>query len=456
LGEKQIPEDAYCGIHTARSLENFQISSLRFQKKFCWALAAIKLSCAKANLELNLLENKKAEAIAAACTEIMNGKLLENLSLDIFQAGSGTSTNMNFNEVIANRALEILGEKKGSKNIIHPNDDVNMGQSTNDIIPTTMRISSYALLLELIPVAENLHKTLVKKAEEFKRIIKSGRTHLQDAVPITLGQEFRAYADAIGKDIQRLRDNQKFVRKLSIGGNAVGTGLNTYPEFQEIAVKYINEVTALVFEVSEDKIEGVQFLTDITALSSSLKILSLDLNKISNDLRLLSSGPNTGLKEINLPAVEPGSSIMPGKINPSVAEALNMVCYKVQGNDLAISTACQAAQFELNTNMPLIAYSIIESLEILKNAIRTFDEKCVSGITANEEICREYFESSMGIATALNPYLGYDKVAEIVKEAVRQKKTIREIILERGYMAKKLVDELLDPETITRPNLKRK
>ncbi len=363
---------------------------------------------------------------------------------------------MNINEVIANLAVEILENKKENfgKKIIHPNDDVNKGQSTNDVMPSAMKISAYLLSENLICALENLENVLSNKGNEFKDILKSGRTHLQDAVPMTVGQEFQAYSRAIEKDIGRVNFAGKFLEELAIGGNAIGTGINTPPKFREIIIKHLNFYLKRNFVPAKNGIESVQFLTDIANFSSALKMLAIDLNKISNDLRLLNSGPYTGFSEIFLPAVEPGSSIMPGKINPSICEAINQVCFKVFGNDLTITTSCAAGQLELNTHMPIIAYSLIESIKILTNGINIFAEKAVKGIKANEERCKFYAEHSLSLITALNPILGYDKCAEIAKEAKRTNKSIKEIIIEKKYLSKEEVDKFLNAKFLTGQNLK--
>jgi len=452
LGEKEIQDNLYYGIHTARSIENFQISGIKNNSEFIKAIALLKIACAKANIGLGLLDKKKGSAIISASLEILNGNLNSQFPLDIFHAGSGTSLNMNVNEVIANKALELMQKKKGTK-LIHPNDHVNMGQSTNDIIPSAIRISSLKLLKNLEKELKNLIDSLIKKSNEFKYIIKSGRTHLQDAVPITLGQEFHAYASALSKHLKRLIHCKEFLLYLGIGGNAVGTGLNTRPNFRKLVISHLCQSTKENFKVTLDGIESTQFLTDVLSLSSSLKLIAVDLNKIANDLRLLSSGPKTGFNEIILPAVEPGSSIMPGKTNPSILESLNMVCHKVIGNDTTITISCASGQLELNTHMPIIAHSIFESLAILTSSIKNFNHKCIIGILANKEKCSYYFENSMSIATALNPYLGYDKVAEIVKEAIKRNKTIKEMLIEKKIMKKMEIEKIFNPKSITIPNL---
>tara|TARA_Y100000294_G_C8569579_1_gene342274 strand:+ start:4674 stop:6050 length:1377 start_codon:yes stop_codon:yes gene_type:complete len=449
MGSLKVPADAYFGVHTQRSFNNFQISGIEWNPQILISITLLKLACAKANNELKLLDNKKANAIAKACNEIIEGKFYDQFPLDIFQTGSGTSTHMNVNEVIANLANEIL---KGSK--VHPNDDVNKGQSTNDIIPSSIRMASILLLDDLIENLASLKNGFNKKGNQFSKILKSGRTHLQDAVPITLGQEFNAYATTMGKHIERLKETKKYVKVLGMGGTAVGTGINTSPRFRKLIIKHLNKETKLNFSITKDGIESTQFLTDIAALSSVLKLIAIDMNKISNDLRLLSSGPKTGLNEINLPAMEPGSSIMPGKINPAICEVVNMVCHQVIGNDTAITLSCMSGNLELNTHMPIIGHNIIESIGILTNASKTFADKCISGITANKETCEAYAAMSPSLATALNPYLGYDKVALLVKESLKTNKSVKELVLEKKLMSKKELDRVLDPKKLTRPNLR--
>ncbi len=456
MGELNVPEKAYYGVHTQRSVHNFQISSLKWNPRILKAIAQLKKACAKANYDLELLDEKKAKAISKACSEIIKGKLSDQFPLDIFQAGSGTSTNMNVNEVIANRAAQILGGKRGERSLVHPNDDVNKGQSTNNVIPSAIRVACVQACDLLEQELISLKESLKLKSEEFSSVLKSARTHLQDAVPITLGQEFNAYATAMGKHVHRVRETKLYLRVLGIGGNAVGTGLNTYPEFRERIIVHLRSDTKKEFQVTEDGIESTQFLTDIAGLSGILKLIAIDLNKIANDLRLMSSGPKTGLKEIDLPAVEPGSSIMPGKINPSIAEAVNMACHHVIGNDSSITMSCASGNLDLNTHMPIIGHSVIESLEILAHTIQTFSEKCISGITVNNDNCQYYVEHSMALATALNPHMGYDKAAAIVKESLKTGKTIKELVLKKKLLSKKELDKILDPSTLTSPNLKRK
>lgn len=456
LGELTVPANALYGVHTQRSLHNFQISGRRLHPAQIKALAQIKQACAEANMELGSLDKKKGKAIVETCKEIAAGLHHEAIPLDIFQAGSGTSSNMNVNEVIANRAAELLGGKRGDRGFVHPNDDVNKGQSTNNVFPSSIRVAALDLSAGLLASLKVLVSSLEKKARQFKRIVKSGRTHLQDAVPVTLGQAFQAHASALRKDMERIRDTGKFLRALGVGGNAVGTGLNTYPEFRPLIMKHLSKITGRKFEVPVDPIETTQYLTDMAHLSAVARLTAIDTGKLCNDLRLLVSGPNTGLNEISLPPVEPGSSIMPGKINPSICEAVNMTCLQVIGNDGAVSAAAAAGQLELNTHMPVLGWNLLDSLDILAQACRHLATKCVDGITANAERCRWYVENSPSIATALNPYIGYDKAAGVVKESLKTKKPIPQVILEMGYLTPSQLKVVLDPAAMTQPNLKRK
>ncbi len=451
FGEMQVPDDAYYGVHTLRSMLNFNVAKKPYPSQMIQALVKLKMACARANAKMGALPLQKAQAIEKACRRILSGEFSDQFPVDLFQAGSGTSSNMNSNEVIANIAAEILGGKKGDRHLVHPNDDVNRGQSTNDLTPSAIKVASYELSDALVASLASLIASLQKKEQEFSTIIKSGRTHLQDAVPITLGQEFSAYARALEKAKSRIERSKQSLRELAVGGNAIGTGINTKKELRKTIIDELNDITKKDFLSAQDGIEAVQSLTDVADYSSSLKLLSLDLLKFANDLRLLTSGPNTGFNEIKLPAVEPGSSIMPGKINPSICEAANMACMQVLGYDHAIALAVGAGQLELNTHMPLIGHNIIESTQILDRCCAMLSEKCVKGIVANEEMCRKHFESSGALATLLNPKFGYDKVAELVKESLQRKMTLREIILEKKLMPEEEFDELLLEST--KPNL---
>jgi fumarate hydratase class II len=450
LGDVHVPKDAYWGAQTQRAVENFPISGLRLQSAFVRAQAIIKRACAKANMELGELDNEIGEAIVKAAEEVLDGKLLDQFVVDVYQAGAGTSQNMNANEVIANRAIELLGSRKGDYSLVHPNDHVNRGQSTNDTIPTAMHISGLEEIThKLLPALETLREALEGKAREFDPIIKAGRTHLQDAVPMRLGQEFGAYARTIELGIERIEKNAEELKELAIGGNAVGTGINTPSGYKELAVKYINEVTKLDFRPAKNPFEAIQNRDAVVNVSGALRTVATSLIKIADDLRLLSSGPKTGLNEIVLPAVQPGSSIMPGKVNPVLAEMMNMVCYGVMGCDHVVARAGQAGQLELNVMMPVIAYYFLHAIEILANGAKAFTERCVRGITANQEACRTYAESTPQVVTALSPYIGYEKAAEVLKEALAQNKTIREVVQEKGLLPPEKLEEALDLRRLT-------
>lgn len=446
LGELQVPNDALYGIHTARSIANFDSAGEPVPIEIIYAMVKLKQACAAANAELGLLEVKKAVAIADACGDVLSGKYDDQFPIDVFQAGSGTSSNMNVNEVLANLAGKELGGQLGDRTV-HPNDDVNKGQSTNNIFPSAIRVAAVELTGPLLAALDDLFQGLETKADEFSKIRKSGRTHLQDAVPVTLGQEFGAWAQALRKAERRIAFACMNLMELGVGGNAVGTGVNAPAAFREQIIPALNQATAQEYRIAENGIEITQFLTDMAAFSASLKMLAIDLNKMVNDLRLLSSGPNTGIGEINLPAVEPGSSIMPGKINPSICEAANMACMQVIGNDAAVAAACAAGQLELNTHMPVTGTNIVKSLKILIRTCVALTVKCVSGITANEEVCRRNFERSAGLPTILNPVLGYDQVAVLVKESLRSGKTLAELVCEKELISDAEFSTLINNST---------
>ncbi len=453
LGHVKVPADAFHGAQTQRAVENFPISGLKINSVFIDSYAQIKKAAALTNAELGVLDKIIARAIAKAADEILSGKLKEHFVVDIFQAGAGTSFNMNTNEVLANRAIEILGGKKGDYRKVSPNDHVNMAQSTNDTYPTAMRISSLRMLKQLLPVIKNFEKTLQRKSKEFNKVIKSGRTHLQDASPITLGQEFSGYAETMDKHYEIISSTQKHLAELGLGGTAVGTGLNTHVKYRAIVVKKLISLTGLKLKPSKNYFDAMQSMLPFTELSSALKNFAVDLSRISSDIRLLASGPTSGFGEIILPAVQPGSSIMPGKVNPSMAEMMNMVCFQVMGNDITVTLASQAGQLELNVMMPVIIYNLLWSMEILKNGLREFDKRCVSGIKADKKKCLEYAERSISIVTALNPIIGYMRAAEIAKEAVRTGKSIIEVIKEKKILSEKELKKVLDLKKLTQPGL---
>jgi aspartate ammonia-lyase len=451
LGSKEVPESAVYGIHTVRSLENFEAGGEPMPMEIIHGMVKLKWACARANAGLGLLADDKARAIVKACERILAGEFADQFPVDVFQAGSGTSSNMNVNEVVANIAAEELGGKRGDRGRVHPNDDVNRGQSTNNTFPSAIKIAAVELGAKLLASLRKLEDVLRAKGSEFADILKSGRTHLQDAVPVTLGQEFSAYAFALDKAGKRIELARAKLHKLGVGGNAIGTGVNTKKEFRPLIIRELSLLTGETYESVENGIEATQFLTDLAEMSSALKLLALDVQKICNDLRLLASGPNTGFGEIELPAAEPGSSIMPGKVNPSICEAANMACMQVQGNDLAVAIACGAGQLELNTHMPLIGLNLVKSLKILDRTCAMLAEKCVAGITADRDACARYFETSAGLATVLNPKLGYDRVAELVKESRRTGKTLRQLVVEHKIVSEQELDEIL--KRSTGPNL---
>lgn len=451
LGEMEVPEDAYYGVQTARAVLNFPISGLRAHPEFIRAIALIKVAAARTNLQLGYLDETKAKIIVEVATAVANGEFNDHIVVDVFQAGAGTSLHMNVNEVIANRGCELLGGKKGNYHLLSPNDHVNMGQSTNDVIPTAMRLAALALSPGLLQALEKLEQSLERKTREFDPILKSGRTHLQDAVPIRLGQEFSGYTRAIQKLRSQIAHAFRALEELGIGGSAVGTGVNTHPDYRGVIVTFLSQLIGFDLKPAENMFEAMQSMAPFTEVSGALRNLMVELTRISNDLRLLASGPNTGLNEIVLPAVQPGSSIMPGKVNPVMAEMLNMVCYHVIGNDTCVMMASQAGQLELNVMMPIIAHNLLESLTILKNAINIFPEKCIDGITANVEICNRYADSTLGLATVLNPFIGYLAAAEVVKESLKTGKSIKEIVKERKLLSDEDFAKLFDPPNLTEP-----
>jgi aspartate ammonia-lyase len=428
LGERLVPVDAMYGVQTLRSKENFQISELRMHPSLITAFAEIKLAAAEANIKIGELDADVGGAIAVAAKEIIAGQWRDQFDLDVFQAGAGTSYNMNVNEVVANRALEILGFARGDHEKINPNDHVNKSQSTNDTMPTAMRIAASRMLRDLIMAVDSLASSLEQKAEEFKKIQKSGRTHLHDAIPMTLGDEFAAYAGNVRRSCARLQASESSLLEISIGGTAVGTGTNTKPKYKKLAIERLSKITGLPLRACANAVELTQSLGDFVALSAMLRCLAVELSKIANDLRLLNSGPHTGLNEIELPAVQPGSSIMPGKVNPALAEMLNMVCFHVIGQDVAIAMCGEAGQLELNVMMPYVAYALLESLQVLQSAVRGFDEKCVRVIRANEERCREFSERTVGRAALYNDELGFMGASELAKRAIETGKPVDELI----------------------------
>ncbi|MFN7945416.1 MAG: aspartate ammonia-lyase [Blastocatellia bacterium] len=428
LGEVRLPLNALYGAQTARALDNFQISRLRFHPLLTVAFAEIKKAAAETHLETGSPDPQIGAAIIAAADEIIAGQWRDQFSLDVFQAGAGTSLNMNVNEVIANRALEIIGAQRGDQARIHPNDHVNKSQSTNDTMPTAMRTTMLRLLTPLLQTLAQLAASMQAKAAEFADVVKSGRTHLHDATPITLGQEFSGYGENIARATDRLRACEMPLLEVPLGGTAVGTGVNTHPDYARLVVAKLGQITGLPLREARNRFQSMQSLGDFAALSGALRGLAIELSKIANDLRLLSSGPHTGLDEIALPAVQPGSSIMPGKVNPSIPEMLNLVCFHVIGHDTAIALCSEAGQLELNVMMPYVAYALSESLEVMTNAARTFDEKCVRGITANRERCRTYAQNTVGLAALLNEERGFMEAARLAQQAMQSGRSIQELI----------------------------
>lgn len=450
LGELEVPIEAHWGVQTQRAVENYPISGQTLGFEMVAACATIKLAAAKVNHQLGLLDAERAEAIMQAAREVREGQWSDHFVVDAFQAGAGTSFHMNVNEVLANRANEILGHPKGSYVRVHPNDHVNMGQSTNDVFPTCMRLALLVLLDALTAEAGRLAESLRRKAQEFDDVVKSGRTHLQDAVPVRLGQEFGAYAQAIAKGQRRLQTARNGLFELGIGGTATGTGLNTHPEYRSRMVAELAALTGQPLRPGENLFELMQSMTPFADVSAAIRSLALDATRIASDLRLLSSGPRTGLAEITLPAVQPGSSIMPGKVNPSIPEMVNQVCWHVIGADTAVAYAVQAGQLELNVMMPVIAYELVFCARIMTNAFKVFRERCVDGIQANRERCAQYADCTLGLATVLNPLIGYAAAAEVAKEAVRTGKSIVDVVRERGLMTPE-VEAALVPQAITEP-----
>jgi aspartate ammonia-lyase len=456
LGELQVPANAYYGVQTARAVANFPISGLRPNPAFVRATIQIKKAAAIVNSKLGQLPKEKADAIVKAADEILNGQLADQFVVDVFQAGAGTSHNMNTNEVLANRAIELLSDgegKRGDYKLINPNDHVNMAQSTNDVIPTAIRLAALELCEEFFPMLERLQHALAEKAREFDPYVKSGRTHLQDAVPIRLGQEFSAYAVSVGKHRGRLKAAADDLKELGIGGTAAGSGLNAHIRYSEEMAKQLSEQTGLQLTATRNAFETMQSMAPFVGVSSALRNLALDMIRIANDLRLLASGPRTGFAEIELPPVQPGSSIMPGKVNPVLAEMLDMVCFHVIGNDTTVAMASQAGQLELNVMMPVIAHDLLEALTVFRNALDAFAEKCVRGITADPERCREYAEKSLSLITALNPHVGYAKAAEIAKEMLKSNRGAREVTREMGLMKDEELDVVLNLESMTGPEI---
>jgi aspartate ammonia-lyase len=447
LGERKVPDKHYYGIQTLRAIENFNITGIPISHypRLIHSLAYIKKAAALTNLELGLLSPQVALAITQACDDILHGELLSEFVVDAIQGGAGTSTNMNANEVIANRALEHLGLAKGRYDVIHPLNYVNLSQSTNDVYPTALRLTLSMKLDGLVVEMQALQEALAKKGTDFSDVIKMGRTQLQDAVPMTLGQEFEAWGVMVGEDISRVREAQALIREINLGATAIGTGLNAPPRYAQLVTAKLREISGVPVIQSLNLVEATQDAGAYVQLSGVLKRVAVKLSKISNDLRLLSSGPRAGFGEINLPPMAPGSSIMPGKVNPIIPEVVNQVAFEVIGNDLTVTMAAEAGQLELNAMEPVIAYNLFSSMDMLGRACRTLVNKCILGITANREHCRQMVENSIGLVTALNPILGYDKTSQIAEQALRTGQSVVEIVLELGYMNREELEKVLSP-----------
>lgn len=452
IGDREVPADAYYGVQSFRAAENFRITGLDMHPEIIRSLAYIKKAAAITNCETGALDKRVAGAIVRACDELLGGMFLDDFIVDPIQGGAGTSLNMNANEVIANRAIEILGGVKGDYSLVHPNDHVNMSQSTNDVIPTAGKMTAYTLLIELKKQLQRLLEELIKKSEEFNHIIKVGRTQMQDAVPIRLGQEFEAYADAVMRDVRRIDRAFDEVRQVNLGGTAIGTGVNAGTDYINRIVDVLNEISGRDFIQAAGLIESTQNAEPFAAVSGAVKACAISLSKIASDLRLLSSGPRAGFGEISLPAKQNGSSIMPGKVNPVIPEVVNQVAFNVIGNDLTITMAAEAGQLELNAFEPIIFYNLFQSIDTLRYAVETFVDNCVSGITANEDRCGELLENSISVVTALAPAVGYQKAADIAKSALAENISVREAALKDGALSEEELSMLLDPEAMTRPS----
>jgi aspartate ammonia-lyase len=449
LGPVNVPSDAYYGVQTARAIDNFKISGIRACPLFIRSSGLVKWAAAVGNMKIGTLDRQKGDAICRAAEEVYSGKLLDQFPVDVFQAGAGTSHNMNANEVIANRAIELLGGQKGQYSLVHPNDDVNMGQSTNDFIPTVIRVTTLLLLKGLFEELDSLTLALGDLATKYSSVVKPGRTHLMDAAPIRYGQVFEGWRRTLSKDGERLRKASEMLIELNLGASAVGTGVNAEPEYVDEALRFLSTKTGFQFRSPASFVDVTQSMTDLLWVSSSLKALAVDVSKICNDLRLMNSGPVTGFGEVTLPAVQPGSSIMPGKVNPVIAECMNMICFHVMGSERAVEEAAHAGQMELNVMMPLIAYELSMSVEIMSNGLKMLREKLLTGLVIDVAREKRYLETSSGIALALNPYLGFDRTAEIVKEAMKRGISVRQVISEKKLMTEEEIDNVLDPYKMT-------
>lgn len=453
LGMREVPAHVYYGIQTLRAIENFPISGIKLSAfhHFLNALAYVKKSCALANCDLGVLEKTRADAIAAACDEVVDGELHNHFVVDMIQGGAGTSTNMNVNEVVANRALELMGHEKGDYQHLHPNDHVNLSQSTNDVYPTAIRLAVNLMLKDVLGAMNELKTALEEKEREFADVLKMGRTQLQDAVPMTLGQEFGAYAVMIAEDMDRLSEASDLLKEINLGATAIGTGINSPPGYADLVTQKLREVSGIPVVKSYNLVEATQDSGAYVQMSGVLKRIAVKLSKICNDLRLLSSGPRCGLQEIHLPPMQPGSSIMPGKVNPVIPEVVNQVCFEIIGNDITITMAAEAGQLELNVMEPIIALNLFQSFMMLRNACVILTSRCIRGIRADRERCRSYVENSIGLVTALNPLIGYERSVEIAQEALDTGQSVRDLVMKKGWVTRETLDELLRPENMTHP-----
>jgi aspartate ammonia-lyase len=455
LGERELPDSCYYGVQTLRGMENFPLSGIPIShfSHFVRSLAYVKKAAASANRELGVLQPERADAIIAACDEIIAGQWHSNFTVDMIQGGAGTSTNMNANEVIANRALELLGHRKGQYEHLHPNDDVNCSQSTNDAYPTAIKLGVILTMRDAISALRELREALEAKATEFGEVLKMGRTENQDAVPMTLGQEFGAYAVMIGDGIRYIERAGEELHEMNMGATAIGTGINSPPGYAELCTRRLAEISGLPLTLAANLVEATQDSGGFALMSSAMKTAAVQLSKICNDLRWLSSGPRCGLYEIRLPPMQPGSSIMPGKVNPVIPEVVSQVCYQIIGADVSVSMASEASELELNMAEPIIAFNLLFGLTLLRNAAVILNARCIAGIQANRERCLEYVRNSIGLVTALNPVLGYERSASIAKEALATGGSVYDLVLNKGWLAKEQLDDLLSPEEMTRPRV---
>jgi aspartate ammonia-lyase len=453
LGHREVPSTAYYGVHTLRAVENFPITgtTIAIYPDLIRALASIKQAAALANNELGLLDKERTDAIVKACEEVRAGKLHDQFVVDVIQGGAGTSTNMNANEVIANRALEMMGHAKGEYQHLHPNEHVNMSQSTNDVYPSALKVATYVGIFRLVDAMAKLRRAFEAKADEFSEVLKMGRTQLQDAVPMTLGQEFSTYAVMLGEDEERLKEAAMLIREINMGATAIGTGITAHPDYAGLVCRRLSEITGIPLITASNLVEATQDCGGFVQLSGVLKRVAVKLSKTCNDLRLLSSGPRAGLGEINLPPVQAGSSIMPGKVNPVIPEVVNQIAFEVIGNDLTVSFAAEGGQLQLNAFEPIIAHSLFKSVTHLRNGCQTLTERCVKGITANRQHLRATVERSIGIVTALNPYIGYENATAVAQEAHASGRNVADIVLEKRLLTKEQLAEILRPEVLTQP-----